>query len=269
MGRLDLQQLAETIQDHTILVSVMLANNEIGVLQPLGEIADLCAAHGVLLHCDATQAVGKIPLDVCQLGVDLMSFSAHKLHGPQGIGALYIRRRSPSIRLAPLMDGGGQEKGRRSGTLNVPGIVGFAKAIQLCTEEMPVEIPRLAQLRQQLYQGLSESVADCQLNGPGWEAESQPGQLRLPGNLNLSFRGVDGQTIMLNCPELALSSGSACSANYPEPSHVLRALGLNDDQVRSSLRFGLGRFNTPAEISRSIEVLAHVIQRLRRLGRLD
>jgi cysteine desulfurase len=268
MGRLDLQGLAEAIPHDTVLVSVMLANNEIGVVHPVAAVAEICAARNVLLHSDATQAVGKIPLDVRQLGVDLMSFSAHKLYGPKGIGALYIRRRSPPIRLAPLIDGGGQEKGLRSGTLNVPGIVGFARAIQLSVQEVPAEIPRLGRLRQQLYQGLSESIEGCQLNGPAWETESQLGQLRLPGNLNMSFRGVDGQTIMLNSPEVATSSGSACSANYPEPSHVLRALGLDDDVVRSSLRFGLGRFNTADEISRSVEILSHTVRQLRRLGPL-
>ena len=151
----------------------------------------------------------------------------------------------------------------------MPGIVGFAKAVQLSIQEMPTEVPRLAQLRQQLYEGLRDSIEDCQLNGPVWETESQPGRLRLPGSLNMSFPGVDGQTIMLNCPDLAVSSGSACSANYPEPSHVLRALGLDDDDVRSSLRFGLGRFNTADEISRAIEVLSHSVKQLRRLGQPD
>jgi cysteine desulfurase len=245
---------------------VMLANNEIGVLQPLAEIAKICHERGVLVHCDATQAVGKIPVDVVQLDLDLMSFSAHKLYGPKGIGALVVRRRSPQLRLVPLIDGGGQEKGMRSGTLPVPLIVGFARAVELCVEEMPTEIPRLAALRQRLFEGLRARVPACHLNGPTFPAEVPPLGCRLPNNLNLRFAGVEGQSLMLSTGQLALSSGSACSSASPEPSHVLRAIGLNDDQVRSSLRFGLGRFNTTAEIDTTIQILADTVARLRELG---
>ena len=208
-GQLDLDQFAAALEPDTLLVSVMLANNEIGVIQPLAELTRLCAARGVLVHCDAVQALGKIPLDVRNLGVDLASFSAHKLYGPKGVGALYVRRRSPPIRLVPLMVGGGQEKNLRSGTLNVPAIVGFAKAVELSMAEMAAERSRLARLRQELFDGLCQTVEDCDLNGPSWEQETEPGQLRLPGNLNLRFAGVDGETVMLHTPGVALSSGSA------------------------------------------------------------
>lgn len=265
-GRLDPQQVADAIQPDTMLISVMLANNEIGVVQPLTEIAQICAGRGVLLHCDATQAVGKIPLDVSRLGADLISFSAHKIYGPKGVGALYVRRRLPPVRLTPLLDGGGQERGLRSGTLNVPAIVGFAQAVQLCVTELDCERPRLAALRQQLYAGLCASPGDCSLNGPAWNLEQQPGELRLPGSLNICFHGVSGDTIMLHSPALAVSSGSACTSNRPEPSHVLQALGLNDDHVRSSLRFGIGRFNTSDEITRAVEILSDTVGRLRRLS---
>ncbi len=265
-GQIDLDQLAASLQADTLLVSIMLANNEIGVIQSLPAIAELCAARGIPLHCDATQAVGKIPLNVDQLGVDLMSFSAHKLHGPKGIGALYVRRRSPPIRLSPLIDGGGQEKGLRSGTVNVPAIVGFAKALELSLQEMPQERTRLAALRHQLYQGLQEAIGDCELNGPRWELEGAPGQVRLPGNLNVCFHGVDGEAVMLKCPHLALSSGSACSSSRPEPSHVLKALGLPEQAIRSSLRFGLARFNTAEQIPLIIEMLGTVVNDLRQQG---
>jgi cysteine desulfurase len=242
----------------------MLANNEIGAIQPLAEIGQVCRQRGVLLHCDATQAVGKIPVDVAVMQLDLMSFSAHKMYGPKGVGALYLRRSSPPVRLWPLLDGGGQEFGLRGGTLNVPGIVGFAAALRLCLETMADESQRLRAMRQQLFDGLTERVENVQLNGPGLD---QPAW-RLAGNLNLSFAYVEGEALMLSMRELALSSGSACTSASPEPSHVLRALGLTDDQVRGALRFGLGRFNTPEEAEFAIETIAEVTRRLRRLSSL-
>ena len=265
-GWLDPACVADALRDDTLLVSVMLANNEIGVIQPLAEIASACHERGVLLHCDATQAVGKIPVNVAALGVDLMSFTAHKLYGPKGIGALYVRRSNPPVRLAAQIDGGGQEGSMRSGTLNVPGIVGFAKALELCLAEMPAEQQRLARLRQRLHDGLISSVEGVTLNGPALDAHDlqQPG-LRLPGNLNLSFAWVDGEALMMAMKRLAVSSGSACTSANPEPSHVLRALGLSQDLTRASLRFGLGRFNSADDVEFAIQIVGEAVQRLRSL----
>ncbi|MDZ4819577.1 MAG: aminotransferase class V-fold PLP-dependent enzyme [Planctomycetota bacterium] len=261
-GLLDVQRLADAIRPDTALVSVMLANNEIGVIQPLAEIGRLCKERGVLLHCDATQAVGKIPVDVNDLQVDLLSFTAHKIYGPKGVGALYVRRRNPIVRLQSQIDGGGQEHGLRSGTLNVPGIVGFAKALRLCLEEMPTESMRLAALRQRLYDGLAKSLSDVLLNGP---VLSDP-ILRLPGNLNVTFGHVQGEAICLQIPDIAVSSGSACTSANPAPSHVLLALGLSEDQTKSSLRFGIGRFNTAEQIDYTIEAITAGVTRLRKLA---
>lgn len=261
-GWLDPQQVADAIQDDTLLVSVMLANNEIGVIQPLAEIAAICKNRGVPLHCDATQAVGKLTVDVNQLGVDLMSFTAHKIYGPKGIGALYVRRRDPGVRLQSQIDGGGQEGGLRSGTLNVPGIVGFAKALELCLAELDSEPNRQRELRDQLYHRLTQTLDGVSLNGPSLD---QPG-LRLPNNLNLSFAYVDGEALMMSMKVLAVSSGSACTSANPEPSHVLRSLGLSEDLTRASLRFGLGRFNTPADIDFAITAVSESVTRLRRMS---
>ncbi len=258
-GQITAEQVAAALRDDTILVSVMLANNEIGVLQPIAEIAQVCRARGVLLHCDATQAVGKLPIDVQALGADLLSFSAHKIYGPKGVGALYVRRR---VRLDAQIDGGGQEGGLRSGTLNSPGIVGFAKALQLCQDEMPTETPRLLAMRNALWDGLHREDPACLLNGPALDDQN----LRLHNNLNVTFPGVDGEALIINLRDLAVSSGSACTSANPEPSHVLRAIGLSEDQTRASLRFGLGRFNTPAEIDFAIGAIGDTIRRLRRLA---
>ena len=263
-GWLDPQRVVESVRDDTMLVSVMLANNEIGVLQPIAEIAAICRERGVPLHCDATQAVGKIPVDVARLGVDLMSFSAHKIYGPKGVGALYVRRQGASVRLDPLIDGGGQEGGLRSGTLNVPGIVGFAKAIELCSLEGAAESARLAVLRQRLWDGLRREVPDVILNGRKWEGNASAH--RLPGNLNCAFPLVDGEALMMNVRDVAVSSGSACTSTNPEPSHVLRALGMPDDLVRASLRFGLGRFNTLEEVDYTVAAVAATVRRLRQLS---
>lgn len=272
-GWLDPQRVADAIREDTLLVSVMLANNEIGVIQPVAEIARLCDRFGVPLHCDATQAVGKIPVDVKALGADFVSFSAHKLYGPKGIGALYIARGGRAPRPEPLIDGGGQERGLRSGTLNVPGIVGFAAAVKLCQDELPREMARLSALRRRLWEGLQREIPDVILNGPlfdddslSFDASRQP--LRLPGNLNCAFTQVHGEALMIRIKTLAVSSGAACSSANPEPSHVLRALGLDDDLTRASLRFGIGRFNTEEEIDYAVQAMAHHVRELRQLGSL-
>lgn len=261
-GWLDPERVAAAITDQTLLVSVMLANNEIGVIQSLAEIGRICRDRGVLLHCDATQAVGKLPVDVAALGVDLLSFTAHKIYGPKGIGALYVRRTPPPVKLQPLIDGGGQEGGLRSGTLNVPGIVGFARAVELCLETQSAENVRLAGLRDRLYHGLATTIAGVKLNGPALDATG----LRLPGNLNCSFDAVDGEALMMAIKTIAVSSGSACTSANPEPSHVLRALGYSDERTRASLRFGLGRFTTPADIEHAIDAVATAVVKLRKLS---
>lgn len=261
-GLLDLNRLAEALREDTLLVSVMLANNEIGVIQPLAEIGALCRQRGALLHCDATQAVGKIPVDARALGVDLLSFSAHKIYGPKGIGALYVRRGAGPVRLQPQIEGGGQEGGFRSGTLNVPGIVGLARAMELCELEREDEAQRLTQLRSGLYAGLRDAIEGVSLNGPALEISG----LRLPGNLNVSFAAVDGEALMMSMKNLAVSSGSACTSADPEPSHVLRALGLDDDLTRASLRFGLGRFNTVEEVDFAVQTVRQSVLQLRKLA---
>lgn len=268
-GLIDLDQLRDSLRDDTLLVSVMLASNEIGVIQPIAEIAKVCHERGVPLHCDATQAVGKIPVDLHSLDVDLLSFSAHKMYGPMGVGALYLKRSEGRLRLSPLVDGGGQEQGLRSGTLNVPGIVGMATALALCISEMPTEMKRLSQLRHQLWQLLQEEVADVRLNGPAlpeFDAESlAAAALRLPGNLNVAIPHVDGEALMMNMGNVAVSSGSACTSASPEPSHVLRALGLSEDLTRASLRFGIGRFNTVEEIQQAAASIGESVRKLRAL----
>jgi cysteine desulfurase len=265
-GWLDPGKVAEAIRDDTILVSVMLANNEIGVIQPIAEIAAVCRHRGVLLHCDATQAVGKLPVNVRDLGVDLLSFSAHKIYGPKGIGALYVRQGSPIVRLSPQITGGGQQNGRRSGTLNVPGIIGFAKALELCEAEMPAEQVRLADLRNRLFAGLEQQLGELLLCGPVFDNHLRPAGLRLPGNLNVAFGSVDGEALLLEMGRLAVSSGATCSSHEPGPSHVLLALGLSEDLARSSLRFGLGRFNTAVEVDIAVDVVSQAVEKLLKLG---
>jgi cysteine desulfurase len=263
-GCVDPQQVASALRDDTILVSVMLANNEIGALHPVADIGRLCHERGVLLHCDATQAVGKLPVHVDELLVDLLSLSAHKMYGPKGVGALYVRGKRPHVRLEPQITGGGQEQGHRSGTLNVPGIVGLAKALELSLEVLPAEAPRLTILRDRLYEGLAARVEGCLLHGPVLDSGR-----RLPGNLNVGFPGVDGEALLLQMRDVAVSSGAACTSVNPEPSHVLRALGLDDDLVRASLRFGLGRGTTAEEIDFAVDSVAQAARRLRRLGTAD
>jgi cysteine desulfurase len=266
-GWLDPQRIADALRDDTCLVSVMLANNEIGVIQPLEAIARLCKERGILLHCDATQAVGKISVDVAKLGVDLMSFTAHKIYGPKGIGALYVRQRDPIVRLDPQISGGGQQAGRRAGTLNVPGIVGFAVALQLCVDELSTRAATLAELRDQLAADIIGQLDDVALCGPALDERYADGSpLRLPGNLDLSFGNVDGEALLMAMGDLAVSSGAACSSTDPEPSHVLRALGLSEDAARSSLRFGLGRFNTTADVQYAAQRVVRAVQALRKLA---
>jgi cysteine desulfurase len=254
-GRLDLVQLQAALREDTLLVSVMAANNEIGVLQPLAEIGRLCRQRGVFFHADAAQALGKIPLDVEAMSIDLLSITAHKLYGPKGIGALYRRQGSAGVKLAPQLHGGGQEQGLRAGTLSVSPIVGFGQAVALALAEQSTEIPRQRALRERLWQGL-QSLGGIYLNGDA--------EMRLAGNLNVSIAGVKGTNLLLALqPYLALSSGSACSATNPRPSHVLTALGREEALARASLRFGLGRFTTEAEIDQALEILHQTIPALR------
>jgi len=253
--------LADALPDDTRLVSIMLANNEVGVIQPLKKVVEACHERGVLVHCDATQAVGKLPIDLTELDIDLLSYSGHKIYGPRGIGVLVVRRRRPRIRLQPLIEGGGQEQGKRSGTLNVPAIVGLAEAIRICDEVRDSETTRIRSLRQKLFDGIVSQLDGVLLNGPKLESE-----LRLSGNLNLQFEGIDGEALMMNMQGIAVSSGSACTSANPEPSHVLRALGLSEDATRSSLRFGIGRFNTEQDIETATEVVLAAVKRLRSLS---
>lgn len=254
-GRVTAGQVADALTEQTILVSVMAANNEIGTLQPIGEIGRLCKDRGVLFHTDAVQAAGKIPLDVNALGVDLLSLSAHKMYGPKGVGALFVRRQDPRVRLDPLFDGGGHERGMRSGTLPVPLIVGFGKACEICLQEMDGESQRLLGLRERLRQGIMSRVTDVSLNGHPTD--------RLPGSLNLSFAYVEGEALMMGMKDVAISSGSACTSASLEPSYVLKAIGVSDDLAHSSIRFGLGRFNTEEEVDYVIDAVERNVRRLR------
>jgi cysteine desulfurase len=256
-GLVRVEDLHDALEDHTILVSIMAANNEIGTLNPIREMGQLCRARRVLFHTDATQALGKVPLDARALKIDLLSCSAHKIYGPKGVGALYVRRQNPRVRLAAQLDGGGHERGMRSGTLNVPGIVGFGEAAALCAGEMEGEGARLLELRERLRRGIMDGLDSVRLNG-------HPTR-RLPGNLNLSFARVEGGALLMALDDVALSSGSACTSDSLEPSYVLQALGVADDLAHASLRFGLGRFNTAEEVDYVVERIIEVVGRLRRL----
>jgi cysteine desulfurase len=259
-GRVTPEQIAEALTERTILVSIMAANNEVGTLQPIREIGRLCKERGVLFHTDAVQAVGKIPIDVEDMGIDLLSLSAHKIYGPKGTGALYIRRRNPHVRLDPLFDGGGHERGMRSGTLPVPNIVGLGKACELCREEMPGEGDRLRSLRERLRQGIMDRLTDTLLNGHPTE--------RLPGNINLSFAHVDGDALLMAMKNVAVSSASACTSASIEPSYVLKAMGVSDELAHSSIRFGLGRFNTEEEVDYVVQEVVDTVNRLREISPL-
>ncbi|MEM9184951.1 MAG: cysteine desulfurase family protein [Planctomycetota bacterium] len=266
-GRVDPGAVAEALRPDTCLASVMLANNEIGAVQPLAEIAGVCHAAGVPLHTDATQAVGKLPVDVQALGVDLLSLTGHKLHGPKGVGALYVRSRDPVVRLEPQITGGGQEFGRRGGTLNVPGIVGLARAIELCQDELSTEPGRQGRLRNRLASQLADRAAPLELCGPGLNAVDTAGApTRLPGNLMVALGDTDGEAVRLRTPGVALSTGAACSSAEPEPSHVLLALGLTADTARTALRMGLSRFTTEVDVDSAADQLCGAIRTLRGLA---
>ncbi|UKJ09352.1 IscS subfamily cysteine desulfurase [Solitalea lacus] len=258
-GLIDLQLLEDSITDKTILISIMYANNEIGVIQPVKEISAIARKHGVLFHTDATQAVGKIPVDVNADGIDLLSFTGHKLYGPKGCGALYVRRKNPRVKVTAQIDGGGHERGMRSGTLNVPGIVGFGKACEIAMQEMATESVRLATLRDKLEKAVTE-LEETYVNG---NTEN-----RLPHVSNVSFKYVEGEGLMMAMKDLAVSSGSACTSASLEPSYVLKSLGLNDDLAHSSIRFGLGRFTTEEEVDYAIEVTKKAVNHLRDLSPL-
>ena len=259
-GLIDLDQLKASFRPETVLVSVMAANNEIGVLQPVAEIGRLCHEKGALFHTDGAQALGKIPLDVESMNIDLLSMSAHKLYGPKGIGALYVRKRNPRVRLTPQIDGGGHENGLRSGTLPVPLIVGFGEACAIAGREMTEEANRVLGLRERLRKQIFDAFDHVRLNGSL--------ERRLPGNLNVSFEYVEGESLILGMAEVAVSSGSACASAKLEPSHVLHALGLNEPLARSSVRFGIGRFNTEEEIDRAFALLKREVLRLREISPL-
>jgi cysteine desulfurase len=272
-GLVDPDDVRRAITDRTVLVSIMYANNEIGTIQPIAEIGRVARERGVLFHTDATQGVGKLPVDVDAMHVDLLSMSAHKMYGPKGIGALYVRAKSPRVRLTPIIDGGGHERGMRSGTLNVPGIVGFGKACELCREGMADEAQRVLRLRERLREGLFAQLDEIYLNGHPVH--------RLPGNLNVSFAYVEGESLLMGlngsthpiavaetAPPIAVSSGSACTSATLEPSYVLKALGVGDDLAHTSIRFGLGRFNTEEDVDYVIERVVSEVRRLRDLSPL-
>lgn len=259
-GLVDPDDVRKAITDRTVLISMMLVNNEIGVIQPVEEVGRIAKERGILFHCDATQGVGKIKVDVQSMGIDLLSFTAHKLYGPKGIGALYVRRKNPRVRLAPMMDGGGHERGMRSGTLNVPGIVGFGRACEIAMEVMEEEAARLLSLREKLRKGIMDSLEEVYLNG-------HPTR-RMPGNLNLSFAYVEGESLLMGLKEIALSSGSACTSATLEPSYVLQALKVSPELAHSSIRFGLGRFNTEEEVDYVIGRVIETVNRLREMSPL-
>jgi len=259
-GRIDLDDLRRAITPKTILISIMYANNEIGVLQPIEEIGRIAKEHKVLFHTDATQAVGKIPFDVEKFNVDLASLSAHKMYGPKGVGALYVRRKNPRVQVAPLIDGGGHERGMRSGTLNVPSIVGFGKACEIARAEMPAEMERMRGLRERLQNNLFGRLDEVYINGSM--------EHRLPNNLNISFAYVEGESLLMGINDIAVSSGSACTSATLEPSYVLKALGVGEDLAHTSIRFGLGRFNTEEEVDYVADRVVETVTRLRELSPL-
>ena len=259
-GLVDLEMLKEAITDKTILISIMYANNEIGVIQPMAEIGKIAKAKGVLVHSDATQAVGKVPVNVIKDNIDLMSMSGHKIYGPKGVGALYVRRKSPRVQITAQMDGGGHERGMRSGTLNMPGIVGLGEACAICNADMPAESKRMAYLRDKLRGKLESELDEVYINGTM--------EHRLPNNLNISFAYVEGESLLMGINDIAVSSGSACTSATLEPSYVLKALGAGDDLAHSSIRFGLGRFNTEEEVDYVAAKVIDVVKKLRELSPL-
>ena len=259
-GFIDLDELRAAITDKTVLITIMYANNEIGVLQPIEEIGKIAKEKKVLFHTDAVQAVGKVPFDVQKMNVDLASISAHKMYGPKGVGALYVRRRNPRVQLSAIIDGGGHERGMRSGTLNVPGIVGFGAACEVAQKGMPAEMERLRGLRDRLHQGITSRLDEIYPNGSM--------EHRLPHNLNVSFAYVEGESLLMGINDIAVSSGSACTSATLEPSYVLKALGVGEDLAHTSIRFGLGRFNTEEEVDYVVDRLVETVSRLRELSPL-
>jgi cysteine desulfurase len=259
-GRIDLDELRAAITDKTILITIMTANNEIGVLQPVAEIGAIAKEKGILFHTDAVQAVGKVPFDVNQVKADLVSLSAHKMYGPKGVGALYVRRRNPRVLLAEQISGGGHERGMRSGTLNVPGIVGLGKAAEICQTDMVADTARLLALRERLNEKFHQNLDEIYINGSM--------EHRLPHNLNISFAYVEGESLLMGIADVAVSSGSACTSASLEPSYVLKALGAGDDLAHSSIRFGLGRWSTEEEVDYIVDKLTNVVRRLREMSPL-
>ncbi len=259
-GLIDLDELKRAITPKTILVTIMAANNEIGVVQPVEEIGKITRERGVLFHTDGVQAVGKIPMDVQKMNIDLMSLTGHKIYGPKGIGALYVRRKNPRVQVAPIIDGGGHERGMRSGTLNVPSIVGFGKACELCEKEMGDEAARLGRLRDRLKDGIFSQLDEVYVNGSLTH--------RLPHNMNISFAYVEGESLLMGINDVAVSSGSACTSATLEPSYVLKALGVGEDLAHTSIRFGLGRFNTEEEVDYVTARVVETVNRLRELSPL-
>jgi len=257
-GLIDLQRLRESLTDKTILISIMAANNEIGTINPVKEIGRLAKERNILFHTDATQGVGKLPIHVEQMGIDLLSLTAHKMYGPKGVGALYVRATKPKVKLTALIDGGGHERGMRSGTLNVPGIVGLGKACEIARMEMGAEAEHLIALRERLREGIQAQLDEVYING-------HP-QQRLPGNLNMSFAYVEGESLLMGLKDIAVSTGSACTSASLEPSYVLRAIGVADELAYSAIRFGLGRFNTEEEIDYTIARVVEEVRRLRELS---
>jgi cysteine desulfurase len=259
-GLIDLDMLRDAITDKTVLVSIMYANNEIGVIQPVREIGAICKEKGVLFHTDGVQAVGKVPVNVIHDNIDIMSITAHKMYGPKGVGALYVRRRNPRVQISAQMDGGGHERGMRSGTLNVPGIAGFGKAAALCHELMPIEMEKHRAMRDRLRAKLESNLEETYINGSM--------EHRLPHNLNMSFAYVEGESLLMGINDIAVSSGSACTSATLEPSYVLKALGLGDDLAHTSIRFGIGRFNTDEEIDYTANKMIEMVNKLRELSPL-
>src|SRR4051794_36327621 len=259
-GRISLDDLKAAISDKTILITIMAANNEIGVIQPIAEIGAIAKEKGILFHTDAVQIVGKVPFNVNDLGVHMASISAHKMYGPKGVGALYVRRRNPRVLLTPIIDGGGHERGMRSGTLNVPGIAGFGKAAQIAREELDKEIAEMFRLREKLRATLERELDEVYING---DLEK-----RLPGNLNMSFAYVEGESLLMGINDIAVSSGSACTSASLEPSYVLKALGVGEDLAHTSIRFGIGRFNTEEEVDYVANRVVETVRRLRDLSPL-
>jgi cysteine desulfurase len=259
-GRVDPDDVKRAITDKTILVSIMLANNEVGTVNPIGEIGKITREKGVLFHCDAVQGIGKVPFDVQKMNVDLASITAHKMYGPKGVGALYIRRSKPRVRLVAQMDGGGHERGMRSGTLNVPGIVGFGKAADIMIKDGPAENVRILGQRERLRKKLNSALEEVQLNGSL--------EHRLPGNLNVSFAFVEGEAMMMAIKDVAVSSGSACTSASLEPSYVLRAMGVGEELAHSSIRFGIGRFNTDEEVDYVADLVISSVRKLREMSPL-